>query len=105
MRLDVLPLSFACIAPMLCMCESTLPGMPWVGWALGEGLALARGWVGLARPPEPAAHHTLGTSAFRERARASESELEPRVRAALKQACPDLTSQQDLRDVSLSLAS
>ena len=36
---------------------------------------------------------------------ASESELEPRVRAALKQACPDLTSQQDLRDVSLSLAS
>ena len=56
-RLDVFPLSFACIAPMLCMCESTLPGMPWVGWALGEGLALARGWVGLARPLEPVAHH------------------------------------------------
>ena len=34
-----------------------VPGMPWVGWALGEGLALARGWVGRARPLEPVAHH------------------------------------------------
>ena len=82
---------------------SMLPGMPWVGWALGEGLAWLK--AGLVLPAFLSLWHITPLAPLHSESKleASESELEPCVRAHLTQALSRLPDRVHTPDTPILL--